>query len=295
MTFDMNRTWTQAISLVRANFQLLAIIAGVFLLLPTLAVYVLNPDFLQIMALAGDPEAMQAKMNSILPGLIGYGTVAFICQMVGYTGMIALIGGNRPTVGQALKQGASAMPTIIGSVIVFFIGFFLAALVVGLALGLVIVLLIFIGSAIGLSVESGGGVIVGIIVGVALYAAVVVAELYVMVRFMMTLPVIVLERQYNPIKALVRSWKVTKPRAWAILGFVLLLFVAYFVIVILAVMLLSALGIVFGGQMSEGSILGFSLVSAVLGAVVAMLFSAILVSMHQQLSGDTAPMADIFA
>ena len=35
MTFDMNRTWNEALSLVRANFQLLAVIAGVFLLLPT--------------------------------------------------------------------------------------------------------------------------------------------------------------------------------------------------------------------------------------------------------------------
>ena len=36
MQFDMNRTWSQAVALVRANFQLLAVIAGIFLLLPTL-------------------------------------------------------------------------------------------------------------------------------------------------------------------------------------------------------------------------------------------------------------------
>jgi len=183
---------------------------------------------------------------------------------------------------------SSKIPTIVGAGIVFIVGFVLVAIAVGLAVGLVAVVLALIGSLLGISAETGAGLAVILIV--PLYLAVFVLELYVMVRFIMTLPVIVLERQYNPLKALVRSWRLTRPRAWAILGFILLLLIAYFVIVMVLVIVLGAIGFAIGGEMSAGSVLAFSLVSSVIGAFVAMLLSAILVSMHQQLAGgEVAP------
>ena len=38
MTFDMNRIWSQAVAMVRAGWQDLALIAGIFFLLPSLLV-----------------------------------------------------------------------------------------------------------------------------------------------------------------------------------------------------------------------------------------------------------------
>ena len=49
MNFDMNTCWSRAVDLLQSNFQLLLIIAAVFLLLPTLAFYMLVPD-LQVLA-----------------------------------------------------------------------------------------------------------------------------------------------------------------------------------------------------------------------------------------------------
>jgi membrane-anchored glycerophosphoryl diester phosphodiesterase (GDPDase) len=289
MQFDMNRTWSQAVALVRANFQLLAVIAGVFLLLPTLALYLLNPDLMQFMALSADPTKAEAAMNAMLPRLLGYGLIVIALQLVGQMAMVAMMGSSRPTVGESLKLGAKALPSVIGAAIVFIVGFLAAGLALGLVLGLLIALFAAIfGTAVGTSLAA-----MGLIVGL-LYIAIFVLELYVMVRFMMTLPIIVLDQQYNPIKALRRSWRMTGPRAWAILGFIVLLGVAYFVILMVLMIAIGALGFVSGGELaagqaSTGSVVALSLVISVGGALVAMLASGILVSMHQQLAGGAEP------
>lgn len=289
MQFDMNRTWSQAVALVRANFQLLAVIAGVFLLLPTLALYLLNPDLMQFMALSADPTKAEAAMDAMLPRLLGYGVIVIALQLVGQMAMVAMMGSSRPTVGESLKLGAKALPCVIGAAIVFIVGFLAAGLALGLVVGLLIALFAAIfGTVVGTSLAA-----MGLIVGL-LYIAVFVVELYVMVRFMMTLPIIVLEQQYNPIKALGRSWRITGPRAWAILGFIVLLGVAYFVILMVLMIAIGAFGFVSGGELaagqsSTGSVVALSLVISVGGALVAMLASGILVSMHQQLAGGAEP------
>jgi hypothetical protein len=290
MQFDMNRTWSQAIALVKANFQLLAIIAGMFLLLPTLALYLLNPDLLQLMALSSDPTKVESAMSALLPRLIVYGFIVIALQLVGQMAMVAMMGSARPTVGESLKLAAKALPSVIGAAIVFIVGFVIAALLLGVLLGLLIALF---AAVFGMGGGEPSGALVALLVG-PLYIAVFVLELYLMVRFMMTLPVIVLEHRYNPLKALGRSWRLTRRRAWSIVGFVVLLGVAYFVIVMVFLIAISALGFLSGGdlasgQMSPGSLVAFSVVSSVIGAFVAMLISGILVSMHQQLAGAGEP------
>lgn len=286
----MNRTWSQAVALVRANFHLLAVIAGVFLLLPTLALYLLNPDLMQLMALSADPTRAEVAMNAMLPRLLGYGLIVIALQLVGQMAMVAMMGSARPTVGESLKLGAKALPSVIGAAIAFMVGFLLAALALGLVLGLVVALFAAIFGSAGGTASLG---MIGLVVGV-IYVAVFVFELYVMVRFIMTLPVIVLEHQYNPVKALRRSWRLTASRAWAILGFIVLLGVAYVVLLMVLMIAISALGFLSngelaGGQMSSGSVVALSLVVSVIGALVAMIASGILVSMHQQLAGGAEP------
>lgn len=290
MQFDMNRTWSQALALVKANFQLLAIVAGVFLLLPTLALYLLNPDLMQAMALGGDPAKMEALMPALAPRLILYGLIVIGLQLVGQMAMVAMMGSARPTVGESLQLAARSLPSVIGAAIVFLLGFFLAALALAIVIGLLIALL---AAVFGGGGGEPSGALAAVIV-VPLYIAMFVLEGYLMVRFMMTLPIIVLERQFNPFKALARSWRLTRRRAWAILGFIVLLGIAYVVIAMVLVIAVSALGLLTGGelaagQMSTGSTISFSVVAGVVGAAVAMLMSGILVSMHQQLAGRSEP------
>lgn len=276
MHFDMNRTWEQAIGLVRKNFQLLALLAGVFMLLPSVLFYVAFPDILAMMSVTADPEAMEAQMLAVMPQLMTFGLIALLVQMVGYMAMIALMGGDRPTVGESIARGVKGLPALIAAAIIFAIGYVVGTLVLGMVVALIAGLL---GAA-----SEGAAAGLGAILSFVLLAAM----LYVMVRFCLTLPTIVLDR-VGPLKALGRSWRLTKPRAWAIFGFFALLFVAYMVLSMLLFIVFGAFGFVAGGAVGGGTALVLGLLTGVIGALAAMLMSGILVSMHEQLSGGDVP------
>jgi hypothetical protein len=282
MNFDMNRTWSQAVALIRANFQLLAIVAGSFVLLPTLAFYLFNPELLAVLADAGEPGKMEGVLQAALPRLLAFGVGVFIVQMIGQGALVSLVGQHRPTVGEAIRTGVRSLPSIVAAMILFIIGLWLALLLLSLPIAIVAVLL-------GASAQGAAAISAGPL-GSVISIVVFVIELYLMVRFMMTLPVVVLEHQLNPMKAMARSWRLTKPCAWRVLAFVVLLGVAYVVIVLLAMLVLGAVGLVTGsatasGQVGATSALGFGIVAALLGAAVTMMVAAILVSLHRQLAG----------
>lgn len=276
MQFDMNRTWSQALTLVRKNFQLLALIAGVFMLLPSVLFYIAFPDVLAMMSTTADPEVMEAQMLAVMPQLATFGLLALLVQMVGYMAMIALIGSDRPTVGESIMRGIKGLPALIGAGIVFTAGYVALTLVLSLIIGLV-------AAVLGMASEGAAA-------GLALILSfvIIVVLLYVMVRFCLTLPNIVLER-LGPLAALARSWRLTKPRAGAILGFFALLFIAYMVISMLLFIVFGAFGFVAGGPIASGTVLVLGLLSGLIGTLVAMLLSGILVSIHEQLSGGTEP------
>jgi len=282
MNFDMNRTWSQAVALVRANFQLLAIVAGVFVLLPTLAFYLLNPDLLRALGDETKPQQVQALLEAMMPRLLLFGLIVFIVEMTGQSALVALVGHRRPTVGQSIKTGARALPSVVGAIVLFIFGLWAVAFIVSLPLAIIGILIT--GGAGGAAALSSG------LLGGVISIAILVVELYLMVRFMMTLPVIVLEHQFNPLKALARSWRLTAPSAWRILAFLILLGIAYLVIVLLLMLVIGAIGLATGstsasGQIGAGSQLVFAGITSLVGAAVAMLVAAILVSMHRQLAG----------
>ena len=275
MTFDMNRTWSQALALVKGNFQLLAIIAGVFVLLPTLAFYIANPEILQVLTLT-DPDAVEATLQPALPRIALFGLAVFLLQLIAHAALMALISGERPTVGEAIRTGARALPALVGAVLLFFIGLIAAMFVLAFLLSLILSLIAML---LGSSAEAAAALATLVVTPILL-----VFQLYVMVRLMMTLPVIMLEHQRNPLKALVRSWRLTKPRAWAILGFIALLGIAYFVILMVISIVLGAVGVLAGDPAAGGSVLVFALVISLIGALVGMLASGILVTIHRQLT-----------
>ena len=271
MAFNMNRTWSQATGLMRSNFQLLAIIAGIFMLIPGVVIYMAMPDVFSRMALADDPEQISAIMASVAGPLTLFFLISFVLQMIGYGAMVALMGEERPTVGEALVRGTKSLLTLIGTGLIVLVVYVLLSFV----LGLVLVLLA------GLIGAVGGQAAAAVLSFVALLAIFLIV-LYVMTRLSLTLAVVVLERQLNPISALLRSWRLTKPHAWNIFGFYVLLVIAYIVISVLVLGVLGVVGTAFGE--GAGSMFFMGLVNGVLGALVAMVLSGILVSMHQQLS-----------
>jgi len=272
MPFNMNRTWSQAIALVRANFQLLAVIAGVFLLLPSLLFAILMPDTVDWMQLGQNPEALAAAMGgSILP-LFAYALISFLLQIVGFGAMIALVGDSRPTVGEAIGRGVRSLPTVIAATLVFVLAYVAIMLLFSALIGL-----------LSAAAAAIGGAGVSGVIAIILMAALVAAVLYVSARLSLTLAVVVLESERNPITALRRSWMITKPSGGAIFGFYVLLGIAYFVI---SLLLFGLLGVI-GAALGEGaaSALFMGLVNGLVGAFVGMVMSGIFVSMHRQVAG----------
>ena len=279
MEFSMNRTWNEAVAMFRANFQLLAIVGGVFVLIPSLLIYMALPDFFANLMLAeNDPEAIERMMASMLGPLILWGTIGFLAQMIGYVAMIVLMGADRPTVGEAIVIGLKAVIPVIAATLLFGLIYLLLALVMALVIG---------GLAVALG--EGGAAVLGFVLVLAL----LLVTLYLAIRFVLTMPVIGLERAYNPLKAMVRSWRLTKVVAWRLFAFFLLLFIAYMVLSLVFMGIIGgAIGAIGGGA---GGSFAIGLLNGVVGALVAMIFSAILVSLYRQLAGPgTAEVRETF-
>lgn len=272
MQFDMNRTWSQAVAMVRGNFQLLALIAGIFMLLPSLIMVIAMPQVFELALPGADPQAAEQRLAALMPSFIGVITVIMLVSLVGYAAMVALIGPARPTVGGAIGRAITALPTLVGAFLVFLVGYVVAVLVAGLVVGLL---------AAALGMAAGNGLAAFLLV-VGLLAVIG----YLLSRFALLLPVVVLDGVRNPLRAYTRSWRQTRPARWRIFGFFVLLTVAYFVIALVLVMVMGLLGAAAGGT---GSLFAFGIVSGVLGMLVAMLVSGILVSLHQQLAGGDSP------
>lgn len=267
MKFDMNRAWSHATAMVGERWQDLALLAGIFFLLPNLVMVVALPDVMgALMMPAGEPEELAARLQAQAGPLVAMVLVILAASVLGYAAMVSLLGPDRPTVGDALRRMGAALPTLIGAVLVALVGYMLVAFVAVLVAG-------------GLAAAMGSAA-----VAVILVIAMVVALGWLAVRFLLVTPAIMLEGERGPIKAFARSWRLTASNHARLLGFCVLIFLCYAVI--------SALVSMVTGLIPSLFVTG--LVSAGLGAAVAVLWTAIVVAVHQQLAGDVRGTARTF-
>ncbi|MBD2842767.1 hypothetical protein [Erythrobacter rubeus] len=263
----MNKIWSRAMELVRDNFQFLVVIAGIFLLLPTLAAYLLIPDLQAVMDPAADPEVLAAQLQDKLGPLLGVGIVAMIFQFAGYGAMVALMGNARPTVGDALKAGLKVVPSTFGVLVIFILAYVLSAIVISVPVGIIVSL-------------SG-------LASLAFIAAIVVLAfvVFLLARMSMSLPVLVLEGTLNPIKAVSRSFRLTGPKKWSIMLFWGVLFAAYMVVALLLTSIFGLIAALAGDSVVAMLILG--LTNGLLGMGIGMIVSGLAVAMHGQLAGPS--------
>lgn len=283
MNFDMNRTWSQAVSLVQSNFQLLAVIAGLFILVPNMIFYIAVPD---VMAMATsvnpDPDQMMAMLSANAGRLIGFGLLVVVAQFICYAALVALMGQSRPTVGEALRQSLSAIPTLFGVTVLTMIVYVVVGLVLALVVGIVTALLTMVAGA--------AGAVLGSTVALVLLF---VGMIYVVARFIMVYPAIMLEGIGNPLEVMKRSWALTRPQAKRIFLFLMLLLVAYLVISLVVGGMFGVLVAMLGGGPAAAMVSG--LFNGILGSLVAMIYAGIMVAMHRQLAGtDTDEIGETF-
>lgn len=275
MNFDMNSCWSRAVELIQANFQLLLIVAAVFLLLPNVAIYMLVPNMQALVDPMADPDVVAAQMEGLIGPLIGGGLFSLAFQLAGYSAMVALMGDNRPTVGQALGTGAKTVPSLFAVTLLFFVMYFLGAMVIIVPISLLA----------GLAGSAVFGII-GVI-PVVLFVA------WLAGRVCMAMPVMVLEGTLNPITAITRSFALTKPKQWPIIGFWAVIIIVMIVASLIFTGVFGVIAALAGTGLVSAMILG--LASGFTGMVYGMVLCAIAVAMHGQLAGPSeAAIEDTF-
>lgn len=273
MKLDMGRAWSDAIALLRGNQQVILIVAGVFFFLPNLALALLMPETMGAAetSVAGEPdfdEAMQAltaAYSEVLWPLLGIS----VLSAIGMLGLLALLTDhNRPTVGEALKAGLIHLLPYVGAQ--FLIGFVLALIVLAPV-------------TLAATAGAGAGVLVGILA--------LVAVLYLYTKFALVAPVIVIEDVLNPVRALARSWALTKGNSVRLFLFFLLIFVVFIVVAMLLGIVGGVLGLIAG---QEASMIINGLINAAASTIGLMLYLAVLAAVHRQLSGGAKDVGATF-
>jgi hypothetical protein len=267
---DMGKAWTQATALIGANRDTISAIAGLFFFLPAFALALFAPELSnpQPAAPAGaDPQvAMQVAIDQISQAYADNWALLLaltIAQFVGSLSLLALLSDRgQPTVREALTTGLRSIGSYLAAQLISGLGI---ALLVGIPLGLV-----------GL---SGSPVVIALVA-----AALILAGIYMFVKFSLIAPVIAIDGERNPIKALGRSWRLTKGNSLRIVIFMVLLL---FTIGIIAALVSGIFALVLAAFGSQIATIGTGVVNALVNTVFGVIFLVVIAAVHRQLSGQT--------
>jgi hypothetical protein len=261
MKFDSNRAWQQATAAIRANREVLFALAGVFYLLPMLAFSLLFPQ--PEPPPGADEQAMMAFATKYYAETMPVAFPLGLVQAAGTLGLLTLLTDrSRPTVGMAIRLGFACLLPYIVSQLLF-----------GFAAGGIAIAFLGVLGLTGSSVLTSAGL-----------AATIVGGIYLLARFSLTAPVIAVEQVRNPVRALQRSWALTRGNAGRVIVFFLLILLVF---AILLTIVMSLVGIVLALIMPEhpARILA-AVVSSSLEAGMGLTFIAALAATHAQLSGQ---------
>lgn len=262
MKFSLEAAWKDATRLLRDNFGLLAVIAGVFYFLPYTAALLWIPGLAELTMGQFDPtsEAMQAMVNTMFADYWWLLVVLGLVQSIGVLAMLALLQRRaNPTVGEAIQTGARSVLSYIGVQI-------LQALLIALVFFLLI----------GLPIAAGAGAVAALTGIVA-----IAVTFYILTKLSLTAPVIAIDGIRNPIEAVTRSWQLTKGNSIRLFAYYVLLFIAYAVISLL-VSLAFALLFALGGSGAQE--FGQTISAGLMSTVLIIIFAAVLAAVHLQLT-----------
>ncbi len=268
---DLERAWNEATALLSANRDVVLIVAAVFFFLPNVISTLILPSQdalvmqLQTMGDQPDPEDVLALFSDYFADSWWIYLVFALVQATGVLGLLALLTDrSRPTVGEALAFGAKAL-----------IPYIVAQILFGIVMVLAPILLIALGAAINVGLAA-----VMAFVGIILM-------IYIWVKFSLLSPVFAIDGIMNPIKALARSWRLTKGNSLRLFALYVLLIVAVLVLSLVA-------GLVFALFAVLGETIGL-FAAAIGGGLISMAFTtimlAVLAAAHRQLSGGSAERA----
>ncbi|UVI40305.1 glycerophosphoryl diester phosphodiesterase membrane domain-containing protein [Qipengyuania spongiae] len=266
MKLDLSAAWERGTASIGANREIVLVLAGVFLFIPLFAIFLVllgsGFDF------TGNPDADQAQQAMRFAALIGEFLgqywwlllIAFILQAAGSIAIIRILGdAAKPTVGDVLKLAARLVPTLLAANI-------LSGLVVQLP-------------SLLAELAGGGETAVGATINLIGLPFV----FYLSVKFILIAPAVALEGQANPLKAIARSWRVTKGNSLRIFAFFLLFAVAALV---LFLVLSLVFGLVFALLGARGEEIGSAAFWAFFLTTTYVIYYAVIAAMYRQLSAS---------
>lgn len=258
--FDSDRAWREAVSLVSANKDVLWALAGVFFILPNFAFSIVFP---QPEPKPGTtPEQLFAMLGEYYTAVWPWLLAMIVVQLLGTLTVLTLFTDRtRPTVGQAIRIGASGIGTLL-----------LAQLLVGLGMMLVALIIIVLAALTGLQVMAV--VAVGMAIG---------AIFYISIRTILLAPIVGVEGERNAIAAAKRSWLLTRGIAGRMMLFFALIGLALVVVLgLIMVVLGTILAVLLDVQSAE---FAATLVFSFLTGGVTIYAIAIIAAIHRQVSG----------
>ncbi|MBV1917064.1 MAG: glycerophosphoryl diester phosphodiesterase membrane domain-containing protein [Sphingomonadaceae bacterium] len=259
MKFDSNRAWKRATSAISANREVVYALAGVFFLVPGLAMALLFPAPEPTAGL--DRDAAMALVSDYYVSILPYLIPMVIFQAAGTLALLTLLTDRgRPTVGEAISMGLKGI-----------IPYVLAQLALGLGIGLVC------GALFALTTLAG-------VPAIGLIAAALVF-VYAWIKTSLVAPIIAVEGERNPIAALRRSWRLTSSNSARIALFYLLVIIAFSIVILAVTAIVGIVLALFADAYAVG--LAGAVITSAFNAVMALYFVAIVAATHHQLAGHS--------
>jgi hypothetical protein len=260
MKFDSNLAWKHASASIAANREVVLALAGVFFLVPGLAMALLFPAPQPTAGM--DSKETAAVIADYYTSVLPYLLPMALFQAAGTLALLTLLTDrSRPTVREAIGSGVRGIITYV-----------LAQILLVVAVGLIGGTVLAIGAATGLAALT----VVGI-------AAVFLLAIYAAIKTSLVAPVVAVEGERNPVAALKRSWLLTRGNSLRIAVFYLLVGLAFIVVASVIVAVFGIVAALIGGPQA-GEIAG-AVISSALNAVMALYFVAIVAATHRQLAG----------
>jgi hypothetical protein len=293
-TFSMNEAWNEGIAFIRNNLPMVTIWAAIGVLVPSvLQISILGgvseqQAMLQQMMAAGDPSTVLAAMGG---GMFLVVLVSAIASTASYFGPWRM--GLAREVVHAPQAAVYALGASLLSLLFFLLLVILLAFVIAIPLGL----LGFMDAAGGADGQPGiGGVLAAAGIGLLMLLVILPLSLWLTARLSVFGPAMAAAGSINPLYGVAQSWRLTRPSQWAILGYLVLLFIAL-IVVSMVVGLISGVGMMaFGGladgEIGTGSLIFTTLLGAIIGIPTAIAYIGIPAGIYRAL--NPKPVADVF-
>lgn len=268
-SLSIGRAWDEAKAALQANRRLIVPVALGMVLLPA------------VIASMAEPQVPPGEQPPAGPWMLVALAMIFV-MMIGQIAIVLLVNGWRGSVGEAISQAARRTPTFI-----------LAALAIAIPVILVFSV-ILAGASLG-SLESGQFDWTSISpVGWLLLCLAFIILLVVSIRLLPLIAVVAGE-SLGPIASIRRAFGLTSGHFWRLLGFLLMLMVAFLIVALTVGMVVGGLVTLLFGQPEPWSIslLLIALAGGLVQAGFVMVYTAMLARIYDQLSAGQASVPEV--